>query len=398
MANRNSWLMAALGLLMAAGCGSGGRIYPLYLPMRQGTLFGYMDEAGEQVIAPQFAYAVPFSEGLGGVNVGGSNPDFHMPRDGKWGFIRPDGSFRIPPVYFSPPVEGLPFDPEGIARGLHEAYRFSEGLAAVYTEDGWAYIDTAGVVKMRLPGARSLRCFREGLANVYSNGRWGYIDRNGEWRIQPNYLYPVDFRNGFAVVMDGSGKKIILDRSLGGQPRVYPEYRIETHFYDGVAGIRNRFRGDEGTDYQNRRFGVMDTLGRILFEPIYDEVGRYGNGLIPVLVGSRTGNPMTSPVPPGVSEYPGGRWGFADTAGRLRINPTYDGARGYSEGFAAVKSGNLWAYMDDRGRLVTDFEFEWCGYFHDGLAAVRLGYYHSDYEGKYARINTDGDIIWIEPE
>lgn len=58
---------------------------------------GYLDRSGQVVIEPQFAYGESFSEGIARVEVLGGAPD----NDRRWGFIREDGTWLIPPRFTS---------------------------------------------------------------------------------------------------------------------------------------------------------------------------------------------------------------------------------------------------------------------------------------------------------
>jgi hypothetical protein len=360
----------------------------------QGDRYGYMYANGETAISPQFDYAMPFGEDLAGVNVGGHPRNGHLPLDGKWGFVNPQGQFIINPKYYSPPEAGAPFDPDEFARIQHEAYIFSEGLAAVRTESEWLYINQRDEVVIRDPRIESPRCFREGLANVYLNRRWGYIDKTGAFVIEPQFLYPANFIDGQAMVVNEDGRVLIINR----QGKVLlPQYRIETRFYEGVARVKPRFRGEKIDPRRNRFYTLVDTAGRFLFEPEFDYVGRFGSGMAPVLIGSRAGDPLTQPEPLKPTEEPGGRWGWVNRRGVIIKNPRYQEAKGFHEGIGAVKQGGLWAYIDENFNRITDYEFRWVDYFHQGLAEVRLGPIHGDYDGRYAYIDRNGEIIWIEP-
>ncbi|MEO1451417.1 MAG: WG repeat-containing protein, partial [Bacteroidota bacterium] len=305
------------------------------------------------------------------------------------------GRFVINPDFFSPPEVGDPFDPQSLALVQHEGYIFSEGLAAVYTVDrNWAYIDTTGQVVIQGDNILSARRFREGLANVYKDRRWGYINKQAEWVIEPQFLYPVEFQNGLAVVMNDDRELLVLRKD---GTRILPQYRIETAFFNGVATVRERFKGQAIDEFDNRKYGLVDTSGRIMFRPQFDAVGRFGSGMVPILVGSKIGDPLVHPKPPQPTEVPGGKWGYADPTGRIIINPVYEGTQGFSEGIGAIKRGGLWALIEPDGSRLTDHEFRWVDYFKDGIAAVRLGPTHSDYDGRYAYIDRYGQVIWIEP-
>ncbi len=363
-------------------------------------LYGYINSDGVVEIAHQFAYAMPFSEGLAAVNVGGTPNGKNMPTDGRWGFIDTRGYYTINPIYHSPVNNAPPFAREDLGRVMHEAYRFREHVAAVRTDDGWRYIDTLGKPLQHDFELQSCRAFHEGMAAVMVEGYWGYVrkvrnsantrDSGLVMVIHPDYLYPVDFQNGFAVVKDREGRKICINQA---GKQVFSQYRIESQFHEGMAAVRARFRGEPVSDLDNRKFSLMDSLGRLWFEPQFDELGFFASGMIPVRVGSQSRDPKHLQY----SDYDGGKWGFVNQNGAFLINPTYDGAKSFHEDRAAVKKGQFWGYLDDSGAIIAAPQFLWAGDFHLGIATVLLGPSNNDYFNHYAYLDRSGSIIWVEP-
>ena len=113
------------------------------VPAQIGAKYGYADEAGTVVIQARFDGAMPFSEGLAAVRVGG-------PEGGRWGYIDGTGGFVIEPQF-----AGASF--------------FSEGLAAVTVDD-------------------------------FFDGKQGYVDRQGTIVIEPRFETAWPFADGIAAV------------------------------------------------------------------------------------------------------------------------------------------------------------------------------------------------------
>ncbi|MEZ4829984.1 MAG: WG repeat-containing protein [Bacteroidia bacterium] len=384
--------------MLWVGCGSFSDSDHLW-PIRENGLYGFIDNSGEVVIAPQFAYAFRFSEGLAAVNVGGTQTNYDIPTDGKWGFIDRSGRYVINPRYFSPPVSGKPYDLHDLSLSLHEGYIFSEGKAAVVTDHGWVYIDTAENIVINDPRIKSARRFVEGLAAVYIDGKWGYIDHSyrkqgDSMAIEPEYIYPINFINGHILTMDPGSHWVVIDRNGN---RKLGQYKIESNFYEGVAIVQDMFKTGEIQFQSEYKYGLVDESGRFLFTPQFDMVGRYGSGLAPALVGSKVGEQIAYADQIRVDNNIGGKWGFVNRKGEFVLNPVYEDAKGFSEGIAAIKMGGLWGYMDSSGSMITGFEFRWVGYFKEGIAKVKLGPVHNDYDGHYAFINSEGDVLWVEP-
>lgn len=116
---------------------------------------GYVDKRGRIVIAPTLPAAYAFNEGRGRILDGD-----------KIGWIDRAGTVIIAPQY---------------RRLSHD---FSEGLAAVITDSGWAYIDTTGAI-VTPAGSSAGGDFRGGLARVTfytaDGRRTAYINRKGEY-------------------------------------------------------------------------------------------------------------------------------------------------------------------------------------------------------------------------
>lgn len=86
------------------------------------------------------------------------------------------------------------------------------------------------------------------------------------------------------------------------------------------------------------------------------------------------------------------KWGYIDTQGRIVITPTYQQAGPFSNGFAAVKpiGQENWQFIDKAGRVVVFGPFEDVGKFLDGRAAVKV-------KGKWGFIDKSGNYV-IAPE
>lgn len=66
----------------------------------------------------------------------------------------------------------------------------------------------------------------------------------------------------------------------------------------------------------------------------------------------------------------GGKWGFADTTGEIKIACQFDDARSFHQGLAAVKSGDKWGYISTAGEMVIEPVFYSAKSFCDGYAPV----------------------------
>ena len=86
------------------------------------------------------------------------------------------------------------------------------------------------------------------------------------------------------------------------------------------------------------------------------------------------------------------RWGYIDPKGEEVIPFRYDEARPFSEGRAAVLSGGKWGFIDTKGGWIASSQFEWAGDFHDGMARVQMAS-----NGPYGYIDKEGNLA-VQPQ
>jgi hypothetical protein len=67
-----------------------------------------------------------------------------------------------------------------------------------------------------------------------------------------------------------------------------------------------------------------------------------------------------------------GKYGFIDASGRVIIKPQFDGALPFTEGLAAVSTGNKWGFIDASGKTIIPMSYRAVSHFSDGLSAVTL--------------------------
>ena len=201
---------------------------------------GYLDASGRVAIAPQFAYAGPFSEGLAAVAL-----------DGKcWVSGYRGGRFPAPSagaVYTS----CGPMPDASITQPCHHGYidasgklvieaeyelarEFSERRSAVRAQGRWGFIDSSGrqVVDFRY---QQVRNFSEQKAAVQLDGRWGYVDLNGAVVIPTLYDDALSFSGGLAPVKSSEGY-IFIDPE--GRKALPGSYVLATPFVMGLAHVK----------------------------------------------------------------------------------------------------------------------------------------------------------------
>lgn len=148
-----------------------------------GRACGLLDISGNWLCEPKYETICPLSDGLRMVRDGKTN---------KWGYIDNAGREVLAPQFL-------------------EASSFGDGLAAVVRDDSpfFVFIDKTGAVKIGHDfGSFSLReswpRFSCGLCPMPESwlpkALYGYIDTAGDWKIQPRFQYAGNFFTGRAIV------------------------------------------------------------------------------------------------------------------------------------------------------------------------------------------------------
>ncbi|MCL2704368.1 MAG: WG repeat-containing protein [Defluviitaleaceae bacterium] len=364
--------------------------------------WGYIDQAGNEVIPCVYDFAWDFNEGLAwvkrGDKVGFINTDgleiipfiydgdfeydlrfedgfalvFHVERfNGKFGLIDREGNEVVPVIYDSiwPFSEGLAAVRYGgwgmgkwgyINESGHEvipcqfdwAFNFTEGLARVNQDDKIGFINTDGHVVLPCTYDWAER-FSEGLAAVragdWDTGLWGFIDREGNEVIPFIYEYAYSFSEGLAWVLR-DGKMGVIDQT-GAEviPFIYDFYYnyindsgeiADVAFENGIAKV---LQGDEGV----RESGYVRT-GE------WSYINRAGNEVI-------------------LYDYDFTRDCNEGLAWTVIVPPIYDDVQSFSEGLAAACLDGYWGFIDKLGNAVVPFTYSYVDSFREGFAAVSIG-------------------------
>ena len=216
--------------------------------------YGYINEAGDEVVPLIYDYSHDFSEGRAGVSLYGKDKKNVL--YSKYGFIDKAGKVVIPLMY------------EKIYLG------FNDGWAAVQLNGKWGYIDTSGKTVLPFKHENALP-FREGLAAVELKGKWGYMDKQGKTVVDYQYDNDAYFSNGLACVsfkgkwgfIDQTGKEIIPFKF----DHIYPGY-----FYEGMASFKS-----------GSKWGSINEKGEEVIPPIYDASFYFKNDKAEVLLNGK---------------------------------------------------------------------------------------------------------------
>jgi hypothetical protein len=176
----------------------------------------------------------------------------------------------------------------------------------------------------------------EEFFRVWVNGKSGTMDTTGKWIVPPLYTEMTLFIHGRARAKKDSLYGFLDDHGNTLIPFAFEE--VYGEFYNGLAGFR-----------RNGKWGFIDTTGKVVIEPKYDEIRRFESSITGVKLN--------------------GKWGFINRKGKLVVDYQYDavGHEWYDDGTVEVGRNGKIGYIDERGKEVIPLEYTKSWGFSSGL-------------------------------
>ena len=288
-----------------------------------------------------------------------------------------------------------------------EVEPFSGGLAAVMLKGKWGYVDQAG--NMVIPAIyEEADWFIDGIASVVLDGKAVRIDIEGNPVLEPDYgdidvdgdedgdgdgdevIAPIydeleEFDGGYAVARLGDEWGLINKKGL----TVIPFSNRKLIQHQGLVAFM-----------QDDTWGLMDLSGKVSLEPgrysrvyLYDrnriwvkerdsENGAYGKKgviaadgaeMIPVqydVLHVETDDMSEDGL---IGAGIGGKQGFIDRLGNVKIPFIYEEIYAFENGYAGVKLDGKYGVIDERGSVIIPFEYDEVYYTGKALFAVGKG-------------------------
>jgi len=259
---------------------------------------------------------------------------------------------------------------------------FNEGVCPVYNGKKWGFVNTKGkvVISFKYDDAAE---FSSSVAAVKENDEAYYINNDGDKILATKDKFDEFslFSSEDLALAVKNGKYCFVNKKL---EVVFGEYDFAGNFGNSVAAVKN-----------GEMWALIDTSGKQLTEYKYkdiklDEKGRcYRNGVAFVKEqekyyminkeGKKLSDKEFDDVRLYVKDEPtavkvGDKWGFIDNNGNLTIEPQFEDARPFSNGFAAVKVDEKWGYIDSSGKMAIAPTFLEAKEFNEnGSAFVKVG-------------------------
>jgi len=299
------------------------------------ALFGAIDLSGRLVVPARFQALGWFEDGLAPAQIAN-----------HWGYIDTNGKWKVFPEF----ALALPFS-EGVAAVCRRLVPFPIG-ALDRKYEKLCFINKDGVCKLRTNqdfGAGCSSVFSEGLAGVALDkgvNDNGYIDKSGRIVVAGQFHEVPPFKSGIArpsialapITATGLGvEQYSVAIPLDGTPLLTPqldkpdreakEGELINPFVTIVTAVDKNVSDD--THGGAKKWGYRALDGTVLVKPAFDHGNCYSESVAAVCIKDR--------------------WGYIDRMGTMVLPPVYDSANDFDNGLAIVNDHNKTHFIDHAG-------------------------------------------------
>lgn len=263
---------------------------------------------------------------------------------------------------------------------FEQVKELTENLYAAKNDTGWCYITRKG--NSYINGSFEFATpLMNDMACVKKNGQVYIIDGEGEKQmILPSEINNIDFADSrWLPVMIGSE---------------YQFYNIQTGEKRGHYSYAGRFKDNMAAVFKGGAWNVVNEAGEEYSAVGYEDIvlsptgSCYSDGYIIVkengiyhFLNKQFNRAMEFTCEDldfcreTVFAFCQNRkWGFANLDGSVLMEPIFENAKSYSNGFAAVMQDGKWGFIDEQGNIAIEFTFDDAAYFNDqGYCFVKKG-------------------------
>ncbi len=312
-------------LVLISSCGSNGKFRA---PVKENDKYGYINENGKYIVKPKFEVAWSFIRGSAVVK-----------EKGKYGIIDKDGKYIVEPQFDS-------------------VIPFSSACCIIEKDSAFGFMENGSGKVILKPQFKKVFYYTNKLCVVQKGKALGLVNQDGK------IVCPVvmqDFKD-----MIGRGAIVIQNDTS-----------------DEVNMLLSLIQGGG-----NSKKGLINDKGEVILSPKYDDIfDDFTNGYYYPFLRSPGAPCDTTPDVDGEAPIAVGTYGIIDTTGKIIIEPIFDELPVFGDGMFRIKKGNKYGYADKNGNIIIQPTFTYAVAFSEGKAIV------SPREGKASIIDKTGKIL-----
>jgi hypothetical protein len=334
-------------------------------------VYGYVDETGNFAIEPQYQNAWSFVRGAALIK-----------SNGLYGMIDKQGDAILQPVWDSV----IPFSASCFIFGKKGKYGFA----------------AHGTGEELLPAAyEQVYFYTNSLCVVQSGFQLGVVNAEGKLVCPPQLQDLKEMTGALALVIqsDTSDKEDMLEallndskRSKYGLLNKKGELVLPVEYNEIFSDEKNEWyypfqQSDTSLTHQSKRqtifdeqhqppmtgkYGIVDSLGRLIVKPEFDEQPVFGDGLFRIMKNKK--------------------YGFVDSKGKISIPLQYDYVTPFHEGYAVATIQQRSTVIDKNGKQIGIVQPNTTQLYKVSCGRIRF----KSTNGRYGYLNLDGTVV-IQP-
>lgn len=305
--------------------------------------YGLYFSNGQMIVAPEYQQIITLSH-----NKKLRTDLFIVKRHNRFGIIDDKGNVKTPFIYagISPSLDPEVFGAMDSLKKWKLINHYGTTLSAEYD-----WIET-----FYSPGVYKIT-----VGNSYADKKVGLIDFHGHYIAAPVYHDIRRLSTGYSIAITGrvQEKAVVLNNTKG--EKIGQDYFIIEDPHNGYSRVITQ---------DSRLYGFIDTLGKIVVKPVYDQTGAKINdkGLLSFRLNDK--------------------WGIMNSREKIIIPATYDRATFFETArlIALQKEAYVSLFDFDGKPLFETRNFGALEYIGDGLFLNNLG-------GKKGIIDKNGNVL-----
>jgi hypothetical protein len=339
--------------------------------------YGLIDTKGNVILKNAYTQIEPFQYGFSVVKI-----------NGKYGMINKAGKYILQPEY-----DYIEHDTLGFLRVKgKEIHDYGHVKVVVSEVPKWGIIDSLGHTILEIKHTNILKQ-KEGIFQVKRGNLWGYFNMMDDQIIPFQFTTTGPFRHGLAIV-NKDGEEVLINKN--GEV-------VNKTSYDslGILGTHTILF------LKDNHYGLIDEHGAQLLAPCYQAVKQVASTVlqftemdsIKTLVnfnGLAFWGGFTDSLAENWNEdmllfHGDTAWQVFNKHGKqvLPLKPRYEKVEQYSNGYARMTYGGKLGFIDTNGKLRISNQYDEISHFHEEMCAFKL-------LGKWGYIDK-AEHIWTQP-